>query len=241
MNTSRSARTSSPIGAPPIGAAPIGAAPIGAALIAAGAICLALAGCSLQGSANVAGKTSGTAKSASSDAATTSDSAGSGASTSDASGSDATSPSTPATSSTANHAPTKAGPAACKATQLKITSGGPDAGAGQVYLPVVFTNISAATCTLTGYPGVAGLNAAGHQIVQAGRDTTSKVVAITLKPGKKASAAIHAANVPSGTATSCPPSYAAVLVTPPNTTTSTKLVALLPSCGGLQVNAVNLG
>jgi hypothetical protein len=206
----------------------------------AGLICLTLTGCSLQGSASVAAKTTANTVPTSASATASGSAAGDG-SASASSGSSASSSPAHATSSPASHTTAKAGPAACTAKQLRTAAGGSDAGAGHVYLAVKFTNISATACTLSGYPGVAGLDAAGHQIVQATRDTTSKVVSVSLKPGKSATATIRAANVPSGNATSCPPSYVAVVVTPPNTKVSTKLTnSILPSCGGLQVNAVSL-
>ena len=43
------------------------------------------------------------------------------------------------------------------------------------------TNLSAHTCTLFGYPGVSGINQAGHQLGSAaGRDTSRAPVTITL-------------------------------------------------------------
>jgi len=153
----------------------------------------------------------------------------------------------PATSGTgsasAPAAPTSTpvtGPAACRAGQLRIGAGTVGAGAGQRYLPLTFTNISTVTCTLFGYPGVAGLNSAGQQVAQARRETGLTKATITLAPGADASALVHATVVPSGSAT-CPPDYAALLVTAPNTTVSVRISATLPACGGLSVRPVVAG
>jgi hypothetical protein len=148
--------------------------------------------------------------------------------------------STPAAAPTATTSTPAPGPAGCTPAQLRITTGAIGAGAGQRYLPLVFTNVSAVTCTLYGYPGVAGLNSAGHQVAQARRETGLAKVTITLLPGANASALVHATVVPAGT-TTCPPDYAALLVTPPNTTVAVRVAATLPSCGGLSVRPVVAG
>lgn len=90
---------------------------------------------------------------------------------------------------------------------------------------LVFTNSSTATCSLTGYPGVAALAAAGQQVAQAtrtlaGRDGgcgCSKPPTVTLTPGKQASTIVeydHYIKCQQPTA---------LLVTPPNTTHSVKV------------------
>lgn len=106
---------------------------------------------------------------------------------------------------------------------------------------LVFRNTSEHACTLYGYPGVAGLNKAGEQVAQAKRTTSGylggdyTVQTVKVRPGKRASALVEATSVPSGDATSCP-TYAALLVTPANTTKSVKVDVSLPGCGGLEVH-----
>jgi hypothetical protein len=148
--------------------------------------------------------------------------------------------STPDATPTATTSTPSPGTAGCTPAQLRITTGVIGAGAGQRYLPLVFTNVSAVTCTLYGYPGVAGLNSAGQQVAQARRETGLAKATITLLPGANASALVHATVVPAGT-TTCPPDYAALLVTPPNTTVAVRVAATLPSCGGLSVRPVVAG
>ena len=115
-----------------------------------------------------------------------------------------------------------------------------DSGAGQRYVPIVFTNTGTAACALRGYPGVAGLNATGHQVTQAVRETGFTISTVTLASGGAASGLVHATVVPSGGAT-CPPDYAALLVTPPNLTVSVRVAVSLPACGGLTVRPVVAG
>jgi hypothetical protein len=115
-----------------------------------------------------------------------------------------------------------------------------DAGAGQRYVPILFTNAGTAPCTLRGFPGVAGLDAAGRQVMQAGR-ASSGVAPITLTPGATAHSVVHSTAIPSGTATACAADYVALLITPPGLTTSVRRPVSLPSCGFLTVTAVAAG
>jgi hypothetical protein len=131
----------------------------------------------------------------------------------------------------------------CRLSELSVTAGQSSGGAGQIVVPVLFRNVSSRTCLLQGYPGVAGLNAAGQQAAQAVRTPfgQSGVPApVTLAPGKVASAPVQGTDVPSGNATTCP-QYASLLVTPPGETRSQRVQASLPGCGGLRVGPVVSG
>src|SRR6478736_645998 len=59
---------------------------------------------------------------------------------------------------------TKAGPATCAASSLSAELGQTNAGAGQVYQPLVLRNTGTAACELRGFPGVSVLDSAGTQI-----------------------------------------------------------------------------
>lgn len=151
-------------------------------------------------------------------------------------------------SSSSSAAPTPsaaaaAGATACQNGDLTVSGSVIGAGMGHSGAALVFTNTSGQACTLRGYPGVAGLNGAGKQVTQAERTLTGylgsgyRVRTVRLAPGKRASALVEATSVPSGDATSCP-TYAALLVTPPNTTKSVHVDVKLPGCGGLTVHPV---
>ncbi|WP_051951883.1 DUF4232 domain-containing protein [Actinacidiphila yeochonensis] len=116
----------------------------------------------------------------------------------------------------------------CATSQLSVSLGGSDAGAGQLYHTLVFTNTGSTTCHLTGYPGVSLLDASGRQIGQpADRDprTYSPVV---LAPGAAASDTIHTAN----RIGSCLPDSVKVKVYPPGNTASTTVSGAVAICSG---------
>lgn len=124
----------------------------------------------------------------------------------------------------------------CSAAQLQV-AGGPLPGgsaAGHTGVLLTFTNHSTATCTLFGYPGVAGVNSSGSQIAQATRTLNGYLAGcrcttpqtVTLAPGAVASATTEG-NVGSGQCDQ----FTALLVTPPNTATSTRIDMVPHSCG----------
>lgn len=170
---------------------------------------------------------------------------GCGTSTSPGSGTTSTlstSTSSPTSTSTTALAPE------CVFGQLAVTSGYGAAATGHASDVLLFKNTST-TCTLTGYPGVAGLNSSGHQVVQAmrtlngfmgGVPTGESPPIVTLAPGQVASAIVEGTDVPIGGAVACP-SYPALLVTPPNTPQSVTLNTGLPGCSGIEVHPVVMG
>lgn len=108
-------------------------------------------------------------------------------------------------------------------------------------MPIVFRNVSSRSCRLQGYPGVAGLNAAGQQVAQAVRTPhpNGSGRGVTLKPGQVASSVVESSDMPTGTQTRCP--QYTLLVTPPNETHSTHLRVTTPGCGVLRVLPVVTG
>lgn len=156
----------------------------------------------------------------------------------------ASSSTTPTPTPSTTPTPTPVEPAIyCRLSELSLTPGQSNGAAGSITVPVLFKNISQRTCTLQGYPGVAGLNAAGQQVVQAVRTPFTHVgppSAISLTPGQTASAAVQGSDVPVGTATTCV-SYPKLLVTPPGETHSQQVVVSLPGCNGLRVGPVVAG
>jgi hypothetical protein len=153
--------------------------------------------------------------------------------------------------------PTVAAPGTppCGLAQVLISDTGGGAGLGHEDQVLVFTNDSHSVCTLTGYPGVAGLNAYGEQIIQATRSlngylggllpgaTTPPVV--SLAPGQTASAIVEGTDNPIGPQP-CP-YYPSLLVTPPNLTDGLRVEVSdlstqgFPGCSGLDVHPVVAG
>jgi hypothetical protein len=120
--------------------------------------------------------------------------------------------------------------------------------AGTIGQVVLFENTSTTTCLLHAFPGVAGLDAAGNQVVQATREvnlvpfsgSTSTLPTVQLTSGSTASALVFGSDVPVGAATSCV-TYAGLLVTPPNAFQSVHVDVTMPGCAGLRVGPVYPG
>lgn len=127
----------------------------------------------------------------------------------------------------AAHARTVRAAAKCTTAGLVVwldTAG--NAAAGSTYFTLKFTNLSGRTCTLVGYPGVSGVDLAGHQLGSAGSRNPSNVGVVTLAPGATANAVLRitvAGNFPPSICHRV--SAAGVRVFPPNQRAS-KIVPL---------------
>ena len=143
----------------------------------------------------------------------------------------------------------------CAKSQIAISDPGGGAGLGHEDQVLVFTNKSANACTLTGYPGVAALNSAGQQVVQARRTTggymgglgpeNTSIPVVFLRPDQAASAIVEGTDNPVGQETSCE-TYPDLLVTPPNLTESVRVTvsgigAGMPGCTPIEVHPVVYG
>jgi hypothetical protein len=143
----------------------------------------------------------------------------------------------------------------CENGQIAVTVHDAGAAAGSIGQVIGFTNVSKVACTLTGYPGVAGLDARGRQVIQAQRQLMGMLgglangattpPTVTVRPGQSASAMVEGTDNPVGTATTCT-YYPSLLVTPPNLTRSTKVTETIsgssvpgfPGCSGIRVDPV---
>ncbi|MFJ9339151.1 DUF4232 domain-containing protein [Streptomyces sp. NPDC101733] len=86
----------------------------------------------------------------------------------------------------------------CALATLRVSAGAPDVGAGQLYVPLLFTNVGTRPCTLLGYPGVSVLDGAHRQIgTPADRDGQT-AAPVSLAPGRSATATLHTTNGPIG-------------------------------------------
>jgi uncharacterized protein DUF4232 len=125
------------------------------------------------------------------------------------------------------------GAAACPNGSLKVTQGLGQGYAGGVYEVIDFTNTSASTCTLYGYPGVSLVS--GPPYVQIGlaakRQGNTPATLITLAPGAVANATLQivdALNFPTAT---CSPAAATDLqVYPPGQTAAIYLPNQSEAC-----------
>jgi hypothetical protein len=138
-------------------------------------------------------------------------------------------------------------PAACESS----------ARLGHEGIALLFKNVGHVACILHGYPGVALLNASGHQALQAVRSPSGYLGGLTpgtttpptlvVQPGETDSALLEGTDVATGDGPSCP-SYLAALVTPPNQTVSTKLKLVkgasrdgFPGCSPVQIHPMVKG
>jgi Domain of unknown function (DUF4232)/Neocarzinostatin family len=157
--------------------------------------------------------------------------------------------------STSSTASAKPNAPLCANGQIAISDPGGGAGLSHEDQVLVFTNKSANACTLTGYPGVAALNSAGQQVVQARRTAggymgglgpeDTAIPAVLLRPDQAASAIVEGTDNPVGQEKSCA-TYPDFLVTPPNLTTSVRLAvsgigAGMPGCTPMEVQPVVYG
>ncbi|MFI0786050.1 DUF4232 domain-containing protein [Streptomyces lydicus] len=82
----------------------------------------------------------------------------------------------------------------CTAASMRLRLGAPDAGAGNIRYPLVFTNNGKQTCTLRGFPGVSLLARDAQTI---GKPATREQGAggpVRLAPGASAHAVLHTIN-----------------------------------------------
>jgi hypothetical protein len=106
--------------------------------------------------------------------------------------------SSPASSPAPVAAATPSGPPPCATSALRVAvpTGQGNAAAGSSYYPIVFTNVSGASCTLYGYPGVSFVTrVGGRQIgIPATENPTKPRKLITLAPGQAGHAELQVVN-----------------------------------------------
>lgn len=182
-------------------------------LASTAALVVLLAGCS-------AGSSPSSAASAGSSSPAASATTSSESPTAGASDTSIASPSASATGSTA-----------CTTAQLAVALGQTDSAAGNQYTPIVFTNRGAAACTMTGFPGVAFLNAAGQQVGPAAVREAQPVQTVQLPVGGSAHAIMDFHDAGLYSASACQAAAAAYLqVYPPNQTTAVRLASSQQVC-----------
>jgi hypothetical protein len=130
-----------------------------------------------------------------------------------------------------------AGSARCHAAGLTVAEADNGAAAGSLSARITFTNISGATCTLAGYPGMQLLDAQGNALpttVHRGAASSVPPVAertVTLAPGATASFIAGWADATGYSGDTCPTSTK-VEVTAPNDYTSKVITWAIAPYGG---------
>ena len=147
--------------------------------------------------------------------------------------------SAPATS-IASTTSTTAGVQGCSTSSLSLAAGDAQGAAGSTYEDYLLVNRGASPCTLTGFPGVSFLNAAGTTLGVATRSTTMYAT-ITLGVGQTASFMVHTSNLGSDAGcAAATQTTTTLLVYPPNETTTLRVPTTQAACQP-QVGPVQLG
>ena len=142
---------------------------------------------------------------------------------------DSTAPATPATTTPAAPATAPAAPAgasSCATRSLHVRLGASQGTAGSVYTTIVFKNVSNATCTLYGYPGVSLTT--GKPVTVIGKTAKENPATprrlVTLQPQTRASALLRIVDAQNYPASECNPKNSTYLqVYPPNQTAPVRI------------------
>jgi Protein of unknown function (DUF4232) len=157
-----------------------------------------------------------------------------GASGSTSAGSPTAPASSPGSSNTpAVTSPSPGGPPGCATSSLQVKLGVAQGYAGGVYEVIDFTNTSASTCTLYGYPGVSLVTGPPYKQIglAAKRSPSTPPKLVTLAPGATGNAVLQvvdALNFP--TATCDPVKATALKIYPPNQTEPVYLPTTFTGC-----------
>ena len=133
----------------------------------------------------------------------------------------ATTPAAPATTPAA-----PSGPSPCPTRSLKVKLGASQGTAGSVYTTIVFTNVSSATCTLYGYPGVSLTT--GKPVTVIGKSAKENPATprrmVTLQPQTSANAQLRIVDAQNYPESQCDPKNTTYLqVYPPNQTVPVRI------------------
>jgi hypothetical protein len=174
-----------------------------AGVIPMAALAIAVAGCGSNGTTGASSSPSNTGSSSSTSSAST-----------------PTSASSPTTSApTSGGATAAAGKPSCTTNDLKAKVGQSEGAAGSIYVTLDFTNTSASTCTMYGYPGVSLANGTTQVGPGATRSTTTAASLVTLAPDATANAVVQVADAGNYPASTCGPKpTSAIKIYPPNQT-----------------------
>jgi hypothetical protein len=125
----------------------------------------------------------------------------------------------------------------CTTAQLQASLGQVEAGAGQIYVPIIFTNTGAKPCELRGFPGVSLLGPDGVQIGQPATRDGAEGSTVVLAPNGSASSVLRTANSTGGTA-NCSPTASAIRIYPPDNTNALIIRTSFTACGGMSITTV---
>lgn len=130
----------------------------------------------------------------------------------------------------------------CKSDDLELSLGQGEGAAGTVWRPLRFTNISASSCVLHGFPGVSFVAGDdGHQVGAAAYRDGTKGAAVTLATGQTAYAAVGFTQVANYDPAECEPTKVRGLrVYPPQETRSMYLAYPTTGCANEKLDGNQL-
>ncbi|MGA5560337.1 DUF4232 domain-containing protein [Streptomyces platensis] len=79
----------------------------------------------------------------------------------------------------------------CTAENMSLRLGRTDIGAGNIHIPLVFTNNGKTTCSLRGFPGVSLMQREGSPVGKPATRSGAAAGAVRLQPGQSAHATLH--------------------------------------------------
>ncbi|MEU9119414.1 DUF4232 domain-containing protein [Streptomyces sp. NPDC048506] len=92
------------------------------------------------------------------------------------------------------HTSTTATSDRCTADAMSLRLGRTDIGAGNIHIPLVFTNKGRTTCSLRGFPGVSLMLRDGSTVGKPATRSGAAGGAVRLRPGQSAHAVLHTVN-----------------------------------------------
>lgn len=121
-------------------------------------------------------------------------SSGAAGSSSDAGAKSADGKATNAPSAFQAHTSTMTAPDRCTADNLSLRLGRTDIGAGNIHIPLVFTNNGKKSCSLRGFPGVSLTLKEGTPVGKPATRSGAAGGTVRLNPGQSAHAVLHTVN-----------------------------------------------
>jgi hypothetical protein len=128
-------------------------------------------------------------------------------------------------------APVNAPPGPCTDADLAVSHNDLENQGSEYRLLLHFTNTSARTCTLSGYPGADLVNATGP-VVHVERRPGNATPHLTLQPGEAATADLQSSDTNPANGGMCP-RWGSVVVIAPNTFQARDLGIGMPFCSAL--------
>ncbi|MEU9111527.1 DUF4232 domain-containing protein [Streptomyces sp. NPDC048483] len=103
-------------------------------------------------------------------------------------------PGAKAPSASGSHTSAMAASDRCTADNMSLRLGRTDIGAGNIHVPLVFTNKSKTACSLRGFPGVSLIQRDGSTVGKPATRSGGAGGAVRLQPGQSAHAVLHTVN-----------------------------------------------